>query len=196
MTPRCRKSSRHPRRTLGALGEREEEILEQIGESNEVFGNYFNIEGTCTYIATMNGFRAVEISDPQSPQIIGSIDFGNAFEIEIHNGFAYLQAGIIVIIDLSEKGNYKIDARYSPPTQLSEMKGRDNYLFATAVTKGMIILNVVNPVQPVIYSEFNDNGYYANLDLKDNVVFLGDYENGLEIIDIADLSSPRKISTF
>ena len=174
-----------------------QKILRQIGECRAtILGNFIDIEKNRAYITTQKGFDVIDISNPRSPEKIGSIEFGSAFEIEAFGDFVYMQSGAILIVDTSRSGDYRINGRYSAGKRYSAMKGRGDYLFVVCVNSGLEILDISNPIQPVKHSKFEDSGYHIHLALKDDILYLADSESGLEIIDISELSSPSKLSTL
>lgn len=174
-----------------------QKILRQIGECRKaILGNFIDIEKNRAYITTQKGLDVIDISNPRSPEKIGSIEFGGAYEIEAFGDFVYMQSGAILIVDTSRSGDYRINGRHSTGTRYSKMKGRGDYLFIACVNSGLEILDIRNPIQPEIHSKFEDSGYHIHLALKDDILYLADMESGLKIIDISELSAPSKLSTL
>ncbi|MFC1725104.1 LVIVD repeat-containing protein [candidate division KSB1 bacterium] len=179
------------------------EVFQKIAEcTTSVLGNYIDIEGNSAYVSTQNGFMVFDITDPENPANIGRLDFGSAFEIEVYGDHAYLQAGSIKIIDISQRGNYRIDNQYGLQTGYARIKAKNGYLFVSVIDKGLEILDISDPASPQKIGQFYEPGSYAEswmgyvkFDIKDNIIYLGEANIGFKIINISDKQNPVKISS-
>jgi len=116
-----------------------------------------------------DGFRVVDFQDPANPVLV-------AHEMGWFQGavpgvdFCYVQA-----LDIEGDYIYLID--YWP--------------FTAEDTRGLYILDISDPVNPVFVSRFTDfiSGGY-DIDVIGDVVYVADMNGGVEVIDVTDKQAP------
>lgn len=69
------------------------------------------------------------LSDLNNPTSVYNFDCRSVFEIDVEGDYAYLTSGNggIVIVDISELGNYRVIKRYNTSIEYKDVKIRDNY---------------------------------------------------------------------
>lgn len=73
----------------------------------------------------------------------------------------------------------------------------DNIAYLANDEEGVLILDVVDPTNPVFLSQYNDgSGYAWDIWVEDDLLYLADHLDGLEIIDVSNPTNPVKIGEF
>lgn len=168
-------------------------------------GQWFDIQNNYVYLTMLSGgLNVIDISDLNNPTNIYYFDCGFVFEIDVEGDYAYTSSGNggIVIVDISQPRNFNIVKRYNTSTYYTDVIIRDTFMFLLAHKKGLEVVDISNPANPVEVSHLYENGTYsmeymgyAHLDIKDNYVFLGHSENNFKVIDISDIQNPSTIYT-
>jgi hypothetical protein len=141
------------------------------------------------------GPRLIDVSNASSPTQVGIYDeaAGIGYDVEIEDDTAYVAAGkhlwMIDIDDpsaLDEIGHYKSSnpSWYFPSMYDVEVSGEIAYL----ADRGLYVVDVSNPSQPVELGSYDNEGGYT-LALNENLAYL-DAGNSLQIIDMSDLNQP------
>ena len=189
---------------LSEVKAQDEDTFQLIRECDiEILGNWLDVEAHYAYVTTLNGLAVIDIADPPNPEYAGGLDFGSAWEIDVEGDYAYMLSNGIVIVDISQGGQYQIDGRFITSSNYTDVKVKDHYMFLTALKKGLEIVDVCNPGAPTAVSHFYEPGEYSeewmgymHLDIKGDFVYLGECEHGLKIIDVSNVNSPVKMLTI
>ncbi|MCG3252704.1 MAG: hypothetical protein KAX09_02565 [Candidatus Heimdallarchaeota archaeon] len=73
----------------------------------------------------------------------------------------------------------------------------NNIAYVANDEEGLMILDVEDPTNPILLSQYtNGSGYAWDIWVENDLVFLADHLDGLEIIDVSDTSNPIKIGSF
>jgi hypothetical protein len=168
------------------------------------------IKGNYLYIADgEEGLEVIDVSDPTNPSIAANYTgMEYIWNIEIAGNYAFLinLSNIMDILDISNPLNPTMVKRYTSTSYLDLIKvyGDIAYLIST---NGLIdILNISDPTNPIAICEYHSKEYQSlgnsskvghQFLLKDNFAYFTSlYDNGLEIINIANPSNPTYIAQF
>jgi hypothetical protein len=171
-----------------------------------------HIESDLAYVAACkNGLQIFDITNPDSPVFLGSLQTpGSAWDIWMHDGFAYIadfHAGMTVI-DVTKPTNPILvgTTTWADRHQSAEIvRGEGNVVFIAAGLKGLIVLDISDPYQPIVASIYRPTrlGYAEGLAVKGGILYLAwgseflrisTVENGLHILDVSDPYAPKLLS--
>jgi hypothetical protein len=148
------------------------------------------------YLANnFNGIGLVNISDPQSPVYLRSIQTGNRVtHLEVRDQLLYCSSDGLIIYDLSDPGN-PVELSYTPlPNSTERFKIKGDRVYLAARTNGLVIIDISDPENPTILGQLDTPGSAMDLDVHDDRVYLADWRSGLRMIDISDVSQPTEIA--
>jgi hypothetical protein len=145
------------------------------------------IVGTLAYIADGGaGLDIIDISDPSNPWKVGGRTAYNAVGIDVEGNYAYIASmeGGLRIIDIS---------RPDKPQEKGWFKEHDSdrahdvdvvfpYAYVALRDKGIDILDISDPTPAQKLNNFFDGGQADGISVIDNIVYVADKEDGLEIL--------------
>lgn len=174
-----------------------------------------NKEENRAYIADYNrGFHIVDISDMANPKTISSLDTdgaANDLVLSADQQYIYLlDVGKgLKIVDISDEANPYVAANvplanYSCNIALSS---DGNRAFVSHGSYGVEVIDLTDPVSPQIittigflgtheesYGHLMDSyAYDVSVSKNGDILFIADWVYGLQVVDIADLSTPVSI---
>ena len=146
------------------------------------------------YACGQGGLEVYNIKHRNNPKRIWREQYsGFATDIALHNNFAYLTNGFngLDIYDISQAEN---------PTKINSIKLdgytidieiKDSLCVTSQGENGITILNLATPNNPRILAKYtNGTMYVQRTTIGDQKLYLATVNNGLEILNIADKSSP------
>jgi len=167
-----------------------------------VLSNWLEMQDEITYITTLSGMTVLDVSDPYNPSFVGNLSYGSCWQIDVEGNYAYFLAGGIVIVNISQPGNYSV-TNTLPDSNYTDIKVKGNYLFLTKLKQGFDIIDVTDPLNPIIVFSLNEPGNYSeewsgysHIDVNDNYLYVGESENEILIYDINNINNPQKISSI
>lgn len=149
------------------------------------------VSGKYAYVVGDNGLHILDISIPPFPQKVCSLYIHNAQDVFVSGNYAYIAADLFTVVDISIPSNPKIVGCL--PLVVSKIFVEGNYAYIT--NDRVRILDISNPANPY------EVGYCGTISGARNVFVSGSYayatdEYGLSIIDVSDVSLPRKVGDY
>lgn len=122
-----------------------------------------------------------------------------ADEFVIDNNYAYVidNSNGLVFIDITKPLSPEIVGTYNNYDYLNAIYVEKDIAYIT-IGGGLVILDITHPQNPIEISKLRlGSGSYACIYVKDNYAYIGG-NNGPDfvIVDISDLSSPKRLGTF
>jgi len=133
-----------------------------------------------------------DISDPEEPQIQGTIEIGpGPRAVRLQGDFAYvgLQNSPLVVVNVSAPLHPWIVATLPTLLGVEQLKVRDGYLYAARGSAGLSMIDIHDPTEPWICGEVGTNGSARDLDLVGAFAVLANQTN-LLTVDLTDPGSP------
>lgn len=168
--------------------------LEIDGSVNSVV-----IDGDFAYLAAgESGLIILDISDPKNPFIEGRFNTqGFAYDLAVRGNYAYVADGgyglQIINISILSKPYLRENLKLS-----SEARGvfvKDNYAYIANGTQGLTVVDISKAYQTTVKSNFSLQGYTYKVKLDQEYAYITT-SNGIEILDIADLSQIRHLGSL
>ncbi|MGC9778220.1 MAG: hypothetical protein HZR80_03155 [Candidatus Heimdallarchaeota archaeon] len=119
--------------------------------------------------------------------------------VATNNGFAYLadQEEGLLIVDITKPESPILVNKYQAENEsVYDVKVEGNIAFVAHGSVGLKILDVTDPNNIIEKSEFDNGGLVWKVFLKDNMVFVVDRTQGLEIINIDDIENPTLLGVY
>ncbi|HEY0738328.1 MAG TPA: hypothetical protein VGD69_25645 [Herpetosiphonaceae bacterium] len=168
-----------------------------------------DVVSSTAYIAAADaGLQIVDVSNPDTPQVIGGYAFtGTTLDVEIVGGLAYVLAGhvtgydAVYVLDISAPSQPVLRGKYDlPETPLDfEMAGSLAYMvFGYA---GLQIVDLSNPASPVLRGSYPFPDYAHGVEVEGNRVYVGESgspseQNHLTILDVGNPASPTLLGRY
>ncbi len=169
------------------------------GRGSTGFCYNVRVEGQTAYVVNNPGLVIFDVSDPDRPKKIGAVKgLSPSFAVDLVGHFAYIGGeGGLAVVDVADPKSPRVIGRFFKGETINVLKTGREYAFMITSGNFLKILSVQNPESPQEIGQFNDGGryYYHALGISDDVIYLGDLEHGLELIDVSNPRSPRKILT-
>ncbi len=182
-----------------------------ILNSNEFVGRVQVFEGTAfprmaysnnhVYVAGDTLLVAVDVSDPESPQVIGSVVLPYTYirDIKVNGEYAFatLDSGLLVI----SLNNYQVVAMLSDTSLLYGTKKiyiQGNYLYMASGTK-LAVIDISNPLTPILSSVTNFSQAYSSFNsivVNGNYAYLSTETNQILIVDVSTPSNPLFVNSY
>lgn len=145
-----------------------------------------------------HGFRAIDISDPTSPTMVGD-PVGpaelSAEDLVVIGEYAYVASnhGEIHIFDVQEP-SYPVFARTHdlPSRRAYGVATWDGHLLVAGGSGGLSIYHLNHPTTPIMIATLELDGVYG-VTVSDGIAYLVGSELGLVQVDLTDPSDPRVI---
>jgi len=159
------------------------------------WGNSIWVNGTTAYLGASQGIKIIDITDNSSPQEISSINANiKKLHFDDEKVFALVNYGGVMIVDVSTPSN---------PTVVGEI-GVDNFNLPSNIIAGgnllficdggLKIFDVSNPSVVNKLSQYVTGSYTSDIKVRDNFVFLTDWECGAFILNVTAKTDAVKIS--
>ncbi|MFX1254765.1 MAG: LVIVD repeat-containing protein [Promethearchaeota archaeon] len=154
-----------------------------------------------------NGLRILDISNPVAPVELSQY---NAYwlccvHVCVENNRAYItdhknEYTGMRILDISDPSNPVFLGSYMPLfVDLWGPKVSDDLVIAAnhhQDTGELQIFNVTDPTSIQLVGNFSDGGAVSNAQIIEDLVYIADYFDGVEIVDISDPANPIEIGQY
>ncbi len=161
-----------------------------------------NVVDGIAYLANnMEGIRFIDVNDPNNPILINTLQFGNASieYIDVVDSIGYVA---------SQEGFYILNlSDISQPEILSEMHNLNTWsvqvenglayiparYYATNESAALLIVDVSNPIDPIIVSatDLDANNAVVDIDIYGSYCYITENNRGVGIFDVSDPADPQ-----
>ncbi|MDO9577011.1 MAG: T9SS type A sorting domain-containing protein [Candidatus Cloacimonadales bacterium] len=150
------------------------------------------ITGDLLYVLDIEAFKVLDISIPETPQLILSypLNFEPA-DICIENAIAYIGGGgRIEIYDIFIPETPVLLSSLVIDYWFESINIENNILYAACCQDEVHFIDVSDPHQPVFVGSFNDLLCPVMIDVKWPAAYVQNFEGALYIVNVEDLSNP------
>ncbi len=143
----------------------------------------------------------IDISNLTNPQLLNTIIVPESLSDLSFVGDYMLVSTVYPgsIWIFANAGNAQFDSvgvfRLEDEYYLSNLSQFDTYLLCSS-SQYIFSLNIINPSQPRIIGNVENNGFAQNVTLAGNLVFIADGDDGLQIYDISDPRDPSFVGYY
>ena len=136
-------------------------------------------------------------SRAQNIEYVSSTLYSGSFYSLVTSGdYAYMtSSGYLFTMDISDLSNPElIGSRL--PMSATEAFRRDNLIFFACGYGGVRIVDITEPVNPVIITQFNSDAYADEVCSDGNYAYVAQSQEGILIADVSDPSDPFAVSRY
>ncbi|MHA1818720.1 MAG: hypothetical protein ACTSVN_06260 [Candidatus Heimdallarchaeota archaeon] len=163
-------------------------VLDDFLVDLTVFNNF-------SYVLAENGLWLIDNSNKSSPFLFNSIGPKDFEQIQYKNGLIFLREANqrIVILGFDTKTNsfQKIASIFD--ANISSFCVAENYLYLACSTQGIKIYDVSNLAKASLVGTFYDGGEALDVCVRDELAFVADGNDSLEILDVSNKSAPFEL---
>ena len=169
-----------------------------INTDVEVRGNYAYVAVTGTATGQSSGLRVIDISDPESPEIVGGLNYSNSgiLCLTVDGDLAYLAySGVegVKIIDISDPEDPEIIGTIKS-VYATEIVISNDFAYIADPELGLVIVDVSDPDSPIRVTRLNLEGRLVDIAVQGDFAYLtfqtDALEYGLYVCDISDHENP------
>ncbi len=156
---------------------------------------HLHVEGDLAYVinhlSANSGFVVVNISDPLDPVFAGGympddVDLWNPFVL---GDFMYAcnhgaGTGEVQILNITDPWQVSQIGLYDANGTSFAAHVDGSIAFVADAQKGLLVVDVSNPLDPELLCSFYDGGAAVNLDVVGDMVYVADRDGGLEIFQL------------
>jgi len=152
-----------------------------------------------------NGLAILSVSNPASPQWLGSCDTaGYASAVCVSGNLAFVADGSagLQVISVTNPANPVLVGSYNTPGYANDVVVRSNLAYVADGSAGLLILNVSNPASPSVVGGYSTNLRASSIGLSGVLAFIsspfpdarpGTNVAGMLIVNIADPTHPVEL---
>jgi hypothetical protein len=134
------------------------------------------------------GLDILDITDPANMTKVGTyVDDGIANNAEIIGNLVFLadwDRGLKIIDILDRKNPTKIGESENDTDYAGDLAISGNLAYVGGWEDGLYLYNVSDPTKPVLMANYNDGGKATGVYVHNNLVFVADTTDGLEILEM------------
>lgn len=159
----------------------------------------FKIRDQYLYAAGSAGLIIIDISNPLSPEIKGSvISPDNALEVVFYNDYCYLACGSIgmQIIDISDPESPTQVEFFTAKHGFHNLELDKQHLFVGAGFSGFQIYDISLPLSPASLGSITYSSSVRGIKVNQNIAYVAAGTSGVRIIDITDPGEPTEIASI
>ena len=151
------------------------------------------ISGTHAYVAGTSGIQVIDITNPQSAQIVGSVDTpGSALDVAVSGAHAYVgdQSSGLQVIDITNPQNPQIVGSVNTPGFAAGVVLSGTHAYVADWTFGLQVIDITNPQSPEIVASVPTPADQGVAVSSMHAYVLNQF-TGLQVIDITNPQSPQ-----
>ena len=177
-------------------------VAEELGPGKLAFEYTTNTNpawGEDKHVAAMNeGLQLVDVSIPESPTIIGSIDtpdYANGLALQNDVAFIADRWGGIIIVDCSTPSSPQLIATVSVPGDAHDISIEGSLAYVADWGNGLTILDIHEPEFTTQIGTIDiPIGVVAGVDVAGGFAYTACWTGGLAIVDVSSPTDPVLVS--
>lgn len=171
----------------------------EVGSLNTSGASQVVVENHVAYLAAgAAGLRIVDVSRPDAPVEIGSLDvFGYASDIDVANGYAYVldfESDRLYIVDVTQPSAPQVVATVAPPLGPSAVKVVGDRAYVTLAIESLLVIDVSNPRRPVEVASVPVFGQLDDIAIFGDLAVVAAGFHGLFFFDVGGPAAPIELA--
>jgi len=154
------------------------------------------VDGSLLYAVGGNGLRIYDISDPQSPQPVGSLAPGyTLWDVEVAGSRAFLMHpddGLIVA-DVSDPAAPTLLASLDPGGYFYDLELAGERLYLAASYGGLHVVDISVPEAPELLGTLASSGQVEAVEVVGSRAYVGCSDGSFQIVDVSTPSAPALV---
>jgi len=164
-----------------------------------VSGTYAYLAEGTSYLGTLRGLQVIEISDPESPQIVGSVDTpGFPQAVAVSGSYAYVADFFsLQVIDITDPRHPQIVGSVDTPGHTLNVAVSGTYAFVADDGgydgRGSLqVIEISDPRNPRIVGSMVTPGHAGAVGVAGSYAYLAE-SDGLHVVDITNPERPALV---
>ncbi len=158
------------------------------------------VSGAYAYIANREtGLLVIDISNPQSPRLVGSIDTpGSAYAVAVSGTYVYiadLDHGL-QIVDVHDPTNPVLAGNADTPGSAVGVAVAGTFAYVADGGAGLQVIDVANPATPQLLGGADTPDFAQDLAVAGNHVYVADGSSGLQVVDVSVPGDPQVVGSL
>jgi hypothetical protein len=157
------------------------------------------VSGETVFIATTDGLRVLDVTDPSSPIEEGFlISPWEPSDLVVESGLAFVavpDAGLR-IIDVSDPANPVEVGSWATTWEARDLEVADGFAFVADGDGGLRVIDVTNPADPTEVGILETEGEALNVSVEGSLATVGLAYPGVLIVDVSDPANPIRKRLF
>ena len=166
------------------------------------------VDNTAYIAASREGLQIADVSNADSPQLIGSYPItGTTINVQVAGSLAYVLVGDLIdyealhILDVSDSSQPTLRGTYRLPYNPTDLEVVGSLAYVTLGRNGLQIVDVSNPASPTLRGSFAFPDYATSVAVSGNRAYVADSQSmsgnsGLTILDVSNPASPAVLGTY
>jgi hypothetical protein len=172
------------------------EVISNIDTS---FAAGFDIQGNYAFLADSDeGLKVIDISNPETPEIIGSLDTGYWFyDVAVYENHAFVAAeGNFYSINIDNKELPSVTDAYTFGGSAEGVCVEYPYAYISCGYLGTWIMDITDPADLLRDDVFSENDWANHADVQGDLMIVADSGDGIELADITNKESVESIKVI
>jgi hypothetical protein len=145
--------------------------------------------------------EVIDVSDPESPTIVGVTDIPAAWRVAAAGDHAYVlgeSSGIagLSVVDITDPQNPLVVGLVNLPGEPANVMVTGGHAYIAGGEQGLLVVDVSDPPNPVIVGSVDTPGIAVGVAVAGMYAYVADFDAGLMILDISDPSNPTHIEAL
>jgi PGF-pre-PGF domain-containing protein len=142
----------------------------------------------------------LNITDPKAPELAASYEIGNAQDVAVADGHAYViksvhdSSACLLILDVADPAAPKTTGHYSSTQNAYDITASGNYAYIADYDNGLVIVNITDPSAPRLEGSIDTEGHGYDIAIAGNYAYIAN--SGLAILNITDPTLPKLVSSY
>jgi hypothetical protein len=136
----------------------------------------------------------IDITNPASPQIVGSADTpGGAQDVALSGAHAYVADDFfgLQVIDITNPASPQIVGSVDTPDHAWDVAVSGTYAYVGGYGSDLHVIDITNPASPQIVGSVDTPDYPSDVAVSGTYVYVAGLGSGLQVIDVANPANPR-----
>ncbi|MBS1260893.1 MAG: hypothetical protein MAG453_00209 [Calditrichaeota bacterium] len=151
------------------------------------------VSGGLAYVAAgLGGLIVADVSDPASPETLGSVDLdGTCYDVVVAGDYAYVASSVgLHVVDVSSPSNPSLAASLDVGGDSRGVVNAGDYVYMAASGAGLVVVDASNPTNPSLAASLDSPGFARDVDVDGDYAYLADGATGMSAFDISTPTSP------
>jgi hypothetical protein len=187
--------------------------VEQIDTPNPAQGLFLSGDRLYVVVEVRDHLRVIDVSDPAAPRELGVVAIaGGGSDVAVQGDYAFVasRSDGLRVIDVSDPAAPKEVGFVRTPSGADGVFVQGNYAFVADPSAGLRVIDISNPAAPKEVASVSSwepgevnpakqfGPYASALDVfvRGDYAFVAAGNDGLQIIDVSDPLSPKKVSSL
>jgi hypothetical protein len=161
------------------------------------FAHRVRVQGTFAYVADgRGGLQVVDVADPASPRIVGSLAMADALDVDVRGNVAYVAAGPdgLVVADVSDPTRpvtlSTLAGGFTAGSPAHAIRVDGTIAYVAGGTGGLHLVDVTDPARPARASRIEIDQGATAIDVFETTAVVGTVLGGLRVLDVTNPASP------